>query len=110
MAQAPSRCLNHPERTAVARCKQCHKPLCQRCVQKMPGGIFCSDECYQKMGGFKERVDQLDQARKPGISIGKWLTRLVVLAVVLGILYYVFIYGGVRSVEDFVELIKGLLP
>lgn len=52
----------------------------------------------------------MDQARKPGFPIGKWLTRLVVLAIVLGILYYVFVREGVRSVEGFVELIKGLLP
>ena len=109
MAQAPSRCLNHPERTAVARCKQCHKPLCQRCVKKMPGGVFCSDECYQKMGGFQERVEILDKSVKPGISIGKLVTRLIVLLVVLAILYYVFIYGGVRSVGDFVDLIKDLV-
>jgi hypothetical protein len=110
MAQAPSRCLNHPERTAVARCKQCHKPLCQKCAMKMPGGVFCSDECYQKMGSFQDRVDMLDKAKKPGLSLGKLLTRLVTVAIIVAIVYFVFIRGGVRSVGDFVDLVKGLAP
>ena len=108
MAQAPSRCLNHPERTAVARCKQCHKPLCQRCVKKMPGGIYCSDECYQKMGQFKERVENLDERRKKGFSVGKLVKWGVVLAVVGGILYYVFVAQGARSVGDLVDIVTGL--
>lgn len=110
MAQAPSRCLNHPERTAVARCKQCHKPLCQRCVQKMPGGIFCSNECYEKMGSFQERVEQLDNGRRPGFPLGKLVKWVVVLAVAGGVVYYIFVAEGVRSAGDLVNMVKGLIP
>ncbi len=110
MAQAPSRCLNHPERTAVARCKQCLKPLCQRCVQKKPGGIFCSDECYEKMGSFQERVEALDQRSKRGFPIGKLVKWVVVLAVAGGVFYYIFVAEGVRSVGDLVNMVKGLIP
>lgn len=110
MAQAPSRCLNHPDRTAVARCKQCHKPLCERCVKKMPGGIYCSDECYQKMGAFQERVERLDEQRRRGPRVGKLIGRLVLAAVVIAVLYYVFIIEGVRSVSGLVRLVKGLVP
>jgi hypothetical protein len=110
MAQAPSRCLNHPDRTAVARCKQCHKPLCPRCVQKKAGGVYCSDECYEKMGSFQDRVEVLDEQRKAGLSVGKLVTRLVVLAIIVAVLYYVFIKEGVRGVGDFMNLVKGLIP
>ena len=110
MAQAPSRCLNHPERTAVARCKECHKPLCQRCVKKMPEGVFCSDECYQKMGAFQKRVDHLDQKRKRGFPLGTWLVRIAIVAAVVVVLYYVFVKEGVRNVGDFIDLVKGLAP
>jgi hypothetical protein len=76
----------------------------------MPGGVFCSDECYQKMGAFQKRVEQLDAKRKRGFPIGTWLTRLVIVAVVAAVLYYVFVMQGVRSVNDLVRLFKGLIP
>jgi predicted nucleic acid-binding Zn ribbon protein len=108
MAQAPSRCINHPERTAVARCKQCHKPLCEKCVKKMPGGVFCSDECYENMAAFQNRVKALDQQKKRGFNLGKWLTRAAVLIVVAAALYYVVVMQGVRNVGDFLDMLKGL--
>jgi len=110
MAQAPARCLNHPERNAVARCKECHKPLCSKCVKRMPEGAFCSDECYQKMGAFQKRVEVLDQQKKRGIQWGTWVTRLVMVAVVAAVLYYVFVVRSVRGVGDLVDLIKGFIP
>ncbi len=110
MAQAPARCLNHPERKAVARCKQCHKPLCPHCAQKKPGGVFCSDECFEKMGSFQERVDTLDKSRKAGFSLGKYIRPIVIVAVVGGILYFVFVMQEVRSVGDLVDMVKGFLP
>jgi len=110
MAQAPSRCLNHPERTAVARCKQCHKPLCQHCALKKPGGSFCSEECFGKMGSFQERVEVLDSQKKAGLNLGKLVKWVVIVAVGGGILYYVFVAEGVRGVGDLVDMIKGFLP
>ena len=109
MAQSPSRCLNHPERTAVARCKQCHKPLCSRCAIKKPGGVFCSEDCFENMGSFQNRVDDLE-ARKSGGGLGALLTKGAVLLVVLGVLYYVFAVEGVRSPGDFISMIKGFMP
>ncbi|GAB4336803.1 MAG: hypothetical protein Kow0099_09920 [Candidatus Abyssubacteria bacterium] len=110
MAQAPSRCINHPERTAVARCKQCHKPLCEKCVKKMPGGIYCSDECYQNMAAFQERVKKLDAAKKSGLNVGRIITRAIVAIVLIAVLYYVFVVEGVRGIDDFLKLVRGLIP
>lgn len=110
MAQAPSRCINHPERTAVARCKQCHKPLCPHCALKKPGGVFCSEECFQRMGSFQQRVEQLDARKKPGLSIGTLVKWVVIVGVVGWALYYVFLVKQVRGVGDFVHMIKGFLP
>jgi hypothetical protein len=110
MAQAPSRCINHTERTAVARCKQCHKPLCEKCVKKMPGGVFCSDECFQNMNAFQNRVKQLDQQKKPKLNIGKWIQRAAIFLVVVAALYYVFGVQGVRSIDGLVDMVRGLLP
>ena len=109
MAQAPSRCLNHPERTAVARCKQCHKPLCSRCAIKKPGGVFCSEDCFENMDSFQNRVEDLE-ARKGGGNIGAMIKKGAVLLVAAGILYYVFIVEGVRGPGDFVDMVKGFMP
>lgn len=109
MAQAPARCINHVDRTAVARCKQCHKPLCEKCVQKMPGGVFCSDECYQNMAAFQNRVRELDQRKKPKANIGKWIQRAVMVVILAAALYYVFVVQGVRGVNDLVNMLRGLV-
>ena len=83
MAQAPSRCLNHPERTAVARCKQCHKPLCSKCATKRPGGVFCSEECFENMGSFQDRVEKLDERKGRG-SLGPLIKKGIIALVVVG--------------------------
>ena len=110
MAQAPARCLNHVDRTAVARCKQCHKPLCSKCVIKKPGGIYCSEECFEKMGSFQERVERLDEKPARGFSVGKLVTRLIILAIVVGIAYFVFVVQEVRSIGDLIAMFKALIP
>ena len=110
MAQAPSRCINHPDRTAVARCKQCHKPLCQRCVQKMPGGIYCSQACYEKMGSFQKRVEEIDKRPKAKLSLGGIIGRAIGPIIVIAILYYLFVNKGVRSVDGLINVVKGLIP
>ena len=112
MAQAPPRCLNHPDRTAVARCKQCHKPICEKCIKKMPGGAYCSDECYQNMLAFQNRVKRLDEASKPRSALAGLIRRLVafsVAVVIVAILYYVFVSKGVRDVNGLLNLIRGLM-
>ncbi len=112
MAQSPSRCLNHPERTAVARCKQCHKPLCEKCIKKMPGGVYCSDQCYQNMLAFQGRVKKLDEAARPRSMLAGLARRLGSFAIVVliaAILYYVFVSKGVRNVNGLLNLIRKLV-
>lgn len=110
MAQAPARCLQHPERNAVARCKTCHKPLCQGCVMKKPGGIFCSDDCFEKMGDFQRRVEKLDERKVSTFSFRSLVKWVIVTAVVLGVVYFVFVKEGVRTVEDLIRMVKGFIP
>ncbi|RJP21932.1 MAG: hypothetical protein C4520_09035 [Candidatus Abyssobacteria bacterium SURF_5] len=110
MAQAPSRCINHPERTAVARCKQCHKPLCEKCVKKMPGGVYCGDECFQNMNAFQNRVKQLEHQKKKGLNLGKWIPQAAILLLIVALLYYVFMVQGVRSVDGLINMVRNLIP
>ncbi len=42
-------CNNHPTRSAVMHCSQCHKPICEKCVIN---GRFCSQPCNDKFSKF----------------------------------------------------------
>jgi hypothetical protein len=75
---------------------------------KMPGGVYCSQECFDNMGAFQDRVQKLDAAPKPGPSFGKLIKWAVIAAVILGIVYFVFIKAGVRSLDDLTSLVRGL--
>jgi hypothetical protein len=61
------------------------------------------------MGSFQNRVEKLEEGKSRG-SLGDLVKKGVILLVVLGILYYVFVAEGVRSPADFVEMIKGFMP
>jgi len=77
---------------------------------KMPGGVYCSQECYDKMGAFQQRVEKLSEQPKAGLSFGTLVRWVVIALVVVGILYFVFVKGGVRSVGDLIDFLKGLIP
>lgn len=38
-------CINHPDRAGTSRCVTCHKPICNACVVKVSGTVFCSQVC-----------------------------------------------------------------
>jgi hypothetical protein len=76
----------------------------------MPGGVFCSDQCYQNMAAFQDRVKKLDEAKKSGPKMGKIITRAIVAIAGIAALYYVFIVEGVRGINDFLKLVRGLIP
>ena len=59
------------------------------------------------MGQFQDRVKKLDEAPKAGFSFGKLVRWAIIAAVILGIVYFVFIKGGVRTIGDLIGLIRG---
>jgi hypothetical protein len=77
---------------------------------KKPGGVFCSEECFENMGSFQKRVEQLDTRKKSGLSFGSLVKWIVIVGLAGGVLYYVFVVEEVRGVGDFVDMIKGFLP
>jgi hypothetical protein len=77
---------------------------------KKPGGIFCSDECYENMENFQNRVQKLDEKAASTFPFGPLVKWVIVTAVVLGVVYFVFVKGGVRTVEDLINMVKGLIP
>jgi len=68
-----SGCINHPGIEAIARCKQCGKPVCGSCVVAAYNGNFCSPLCKEKHEKFVERAQKLDAKSRGG---GRYLAKL----------------------------------
>lgn len=109
-AAAPDRvCLNHPTQPATSRCAQCAKPICARCVVARDGYEFCSPACADARAEFVLRSQAFGASTKRGeSSLTAWLFRGVIVLLVLGIVYYVFIYWGVRTPGDVVEMLGNM--
>lgn len=90
-----SGCINHPAVEAVARCKQCGRPVCGACMVPGPTGRFCSDSCKEKHEKFIQRAQELNQtSRRTGDfrKIKRLLVKLVIYLVAIGALGFVSIY------------------
>lgn len=98
-------CGNHPDLEAVARCKGCRKLLCSKCRKRGHDGWYCGDACMKKQAHTQQQVDTTDRATKRG-GIAGWVVRLLILGVVAGAGYWVFIAQHVRSLDD----LRNLLP
>src|SRR5437868_11790363 len=36
-------CANHPEKNAVAYCRECGKPMCEECQRPALGSVYCTE-------------------------------------------------------------------
>ncbi len=78
-------CINHPGVEAVARCRQCGKPVCGACVVIGPSGKFCSESCRDQHQRFIERARELDLKKGRGIGLFKRLKRRTVKVVMFAL-------------------------
>jgi hypothetical protein len=91
-------CLNHPDRTAAARCVACHKPLCRECVVSTTDGNFCSRECASKAADFKAHYKGPATGKK-GL-VRPIVTVIVIVVALAAVNKYVFsipVVGGLLS-------------
>lgn len=105
-----SGCINHSAVEAVARCKQCGKPVCGQCVVKGPTGSFCSESCQQKNEMFTKKARDLEKKGNMGpgaASGGSMIGKIVALLVVLAILAVAAAYLNVPVVGP---LVRQYLP
>ena len=49
-----SRCFNHPQREAAARCPECKRFFCRECVNEHSGRLICA-ACLKKAAKKKAR-------------------------------------------------------
>ena len=99
-----STCTKCLKKEATLRCKMCHRPICKDCGVLGPAGIFCSEQCAQKMHAHVERIKEIDQERP--IIKQKRVPTIVKLIIVLAILWLIARF--VLDI-DIVERIKELL-
>ena len=99
-----STCTKCLQKEATLRCKMCHRPICKDCSIPTSTGIFCSEECAQKMHAHIERVKKIDEERP--IIKQRRVPTLVKFIIVLAILWFIarFVLG-----IDIVERIKELI-
>ena len=98
-------CVNHTSRAATARCSSCHKPICDECVVKESGTVFCSQACAVNAARFNANFKP---DRGPGFfgSIKNMIVSLVGLAFVLAV--GVAICAYVLKIGFFVNLLKSI--
>ena len=108
-----SGCINHPGFKATARCKQCGKPLCNKCILSTSNGVFCGDTCRGKYEDFAKRAKEIEVTRKPPSShffmkLKGFIVKLIVWIIVILAVCFVSAYFGVQIpfVSDIVDNFK----
>lgn len=66
------RCMNHPEREAVAQCTRCGKPVCQECHNPETG------RCRYRCGEMNPASGM------PGRQRNVWVTVIISILAILG--------------------------
>jgi hypothetical protein len=66
------RCMNHPEREAVAQCTRCGKPVCEECHNPETG------RCRYRCGEMNSAPSM------PGRPRNVWVTVIVSILAILG--------------------------
>lgn len=89
-------CTMHPDRTAIASCRQCAKPVCQECIVRTERGAFCSRECltsWQLSSAAKAEARAVKAVRS--LWVGKLMVLGAVVLVVCGVGWFAkHVYDG----------------
>lgn len=96
-----TKCLKNE---ADVRCKMCHRPICKDCAVTASAGMFCSEECAQKMQAHVDRVKEIDEERP--IIKQKRVPVIIKLIIVLVILWLIAKFLGINIIERLKELIS----
>jgi len=97
-------CMEHPDRPAVARCANCHRPVCSECVVTTADGKFCSHTCAQKAADFRKRARKIKAPGTSGIGkIVKAVVWVVIVIVILGVVNKFIMRGRMPILGGFLN-------
>jgi hypothetical protein len=96
------KCLNHPEREAVAICKACGKAVCPECLLESENGIACQQSCAAALSEKNELFVELAGHLK-NIKRMNFLGSFFSIGV--GFLFMYFSHQGFGLVYDFIFLL-----
>lgn len=107
-----STCTKCLKKEANLRCKMCHRPICQDCAISGPAGLFCSDQCAQKMHSHVERIKEIDEERP--IVKQKRMPTIIKLIIWLAALWFIarFILkiDIIESLKELISLVIARIP
>jgi len=96
------KCLNHPERDAVAICLACGKGVCRKCVHVSEAGIACQQSCVKTLSEKNElyarQAAHLKNIKRINL-LGSFFS------IGMGLLFLYFASQGFGLVYDFVFLL-----
>ncbi|MBI2422474.1 MAG: hypothetical protein HYV27_06575 [Candidatus Hydrogenedentes bacterium] len=104
-------CINHPTVQAVARCKQCSRPVCNSCIVPGPTGRFCSPVCKEKHEHFLRQASQMDSKARGAlfIKLKSLLTSILIAAAVGGVILFIATRVEIPVLTDIANRIRDLI-
>jgi hypothetical protein len=88
------KCFNHPEKDAVAICKNCNKGLCPECTAEVNNGIACKGKCEEEV----LFLDKMIQKNKTILNkTASAYYRSSVILIVFGVVFIIF---GLKTFAD----------
>jgi hypothetical protein len=90
----------------------CHRPICADCAVSGPAGLFCSEQCAQKMQSHMEKVKEIDSERP--ILKQKRMPTIVKLIIWLAVLWFVARFvlniNIIESLKELFNLVASKIP
>ncbi len=81
-------CYNHPEKPAIAICKNCYKAICIECAIPGEDGFTCSEHCQRQIQVYNTMMEKSKMAY--GMAPG----RIPILTIFLFVIGAVFVLLG----------------
>jgi len=80
------RCFYHPDRTAIASCSHCGRPICKGCAVRTGGNFYCGQACVAGARAAAEAQRRLrTQQLEKSIRLGRYLALGAFAAVVVAL-------------------------
>ncbi|SRR5258708_4708200 len=95
------KCFYHPDRDAVAICKNCNRGLCQEDAVVVGDGIACKDKCEDKVRQLNALLDRnIATVQRAGTTYSLNSLLYVIMGIVfigMGLLFTEYLHSSLMS-------------